>query len=142
MKKDVFIELMEEYLYQTGMSEGVYNNSFFSVDDKKNINTTIYVDEDNYIWLTSNHSVKRVKTSINVDNIVEFRYGQFGSDEGEFFVICNDDAGLHFLEGKIYYILPNGYYGTYQEAIEYFEQENSNASSSSEKETETEKTGA
>lgn len=142
MKKGSFIELMKEYLYQTGMSEGVYNNSYFSVDDKKNKNTTIYVDEDNYVWLVSKDSVKRVKTSINIDNVEEFRYGQFGSNEGEFFVICNDNAGLHFLEGKIYYIFPNGYYGAYQDAIEYFEQENNNASSSSEKETETEKTGA
>ena len=93
MKKAEFIDLLEEYLDNTGMTSGCYN-AFFSVGDADNVNTTIYIDKDNYIWITDNESVKRIKTSINVDNIIEIRYSQFGSDGGRFFVVCQDDTGL------------------------------------------------
>lgn len=69
------------------MTSGCYN-MFFSVGDADNVNTTIYIDKDNYIWITDNEYVKRIKTSINVDNIIEIRYLQFVSDGGKFFVIC------------------------------------------------------
>lgn len=54
------------------MANGCYN-AFFSVGDADNVNTTIYIDKDNYIWITENESVKRIKTSINVDNIIGIR---------------------------------------------------------------------
>lgn len=98
MKKAEFIDLLEEYLDNTGMTSGCYN-AFFSVGDTENINTTIYIDGDNFIWITEDESVKRIKTSIIVDNIIEIRYSQFGSEGGRFFVICQDDTGLDFCEG-------------------------------------------
>ena len=101
------------------MSEWCYCSWFFSVGDKADENTTIYVDEDNYIWLTGNESVKRVKTSINVNNVVELRYSEFGSNEGSFFVICNDDSGLDFCEGEIVFF-KDGYYGRFKNVFEWF----------------------
>ena len=118
MKKAEFIKLLEEYLDNTGMSDGCYD-VFFSVGDVKNVNTTIYIDKDNCIWITDDESVKRIKTSINVDNIIEIRYSEFGSDEGRFFVICQDDTGLDFCEGKIGFFT-NGYYGSFKKATDWF----------------------
>ena len=120
MKKTEFIELLEKYLDETGMDCGAYN-AYFSIGDMENINTTIYIDRDNYIWLTEEESVKRIKTSINVDNITEIRYSQFGSDGGRFFVICKDDTGLDFCEGEIGFFT-NGYYGNFKKATEWFKE--------------------
>lgn len=92
---------------------------FFSVGDADNVNDTIYIDKDNYIWITDNESVKRIKTSINVDNIIEIRYSQFGSDGGRFFVICQDDTGLDFCEGEIGFFV-KGYYGSFKKATDWF----------------------
>ena len=77
--------------------------------------------QDNYIWLTEEESVKRIKTSINVDNITEIRYSQFGSDGGRFFVICKDDTGLDFCEGEIGFFT-NEYYGNFKKATEWFKE--------------------
>lgn len=118
MKRTEFIDLLEEYLDNTGMANGCYN-AFFSVGDADNVNTTIYIDKDNYIWITENESVKRIKTSINIDNIIGIRYSQFGSDGGRFFVICQDDTGLDFCEGEIGFFT-NGYYGSFKKATDWF----------------------
>ena len=118
MKKAKFIELLEEYLDNTGMNCGCYN-VYFSVGDAENVNTTIYIDRENYIWITDDESVKRIKTSINIDNVVEIRYSQFGSDGGRFFVICQDNTGLDFCEGEIGFFT-NGYYGDFNKAVDWF----------------------
>lgn len=118
MKKSEFIELLEEYLENTGMSGGSFN-AYFRVGDTENINTTIYIDSDNFIRITENESVKRIKTSINIDNIIEIRYSQFGSDGGRFFVICQDDTGLDFCEGQIGFFT-KGYYGSFKKATDWF----------------------
>ena len=118
MKKAEFIELLEEYLDNTGMTSGCYN-AYFSVGDTDNINTTIYIDRENYIWITDNDSVNRIRTSINVENVVEIRYSQFGSDGGRFFVICRDNTGLDFCEGEIGFFT-NGYYGSFMKATDWF----------------------
>lgn len=44
MKKSEFIELLEEYLENTGMSGGSFN-AYFSVGDTENINTTMLLCE-------------------------------------------------------------------------------------------------
>lgn len=74
---------------------------------------------DNFIRITENESVKRIKTSINIDNIIEIRYSQFGSDGGRFFVICQDDTGLDFCEGQIGFFT-KGYYGSFKKATDWF----------------------
>ena len=43
MKKSEFIDLLKEYLENTGMASGCYN-VYFSVGDSENVNTTIYID--------------------------------------------------------------------------------------------------
>lgn len=118
MKKSEFIDLLEEYLDNTGMTNGYYN-VYLSVGDSENVNTTIFIDRDNYIWITDKESVKRIKTSVNVDNIIEIRYSQFGSDGGRFFVICQDYTGLDFCEGEIGFFT-NGYYGSFKKAADWF----------------------
>ena len=100
------------------MDCGCYN-VYFSVGDAENVNTTIYIDRENYIWITDDESVKHIKTSINIDNIVEIRYSQFGSDGGRFFVICQDNTGLDFCEGEIGFFT-NGDYGDFKTAIAWF----------------------
>ena len=63
MKQSEFIELLEEYFHNTGMSSW---EPYLSVGNKENVNTTIYIDRDNFIWIRNDESVKRIKTSINV----------------------------------------------------------------------------
>ncbi len=118
MEKNEFIELLGDFLDKTGMSDGSYN-AYISVGDKRDLNTTIYIDEENQIWIAANESINRVKTSVNVGNIVELRYSQFGSDGGRFFVICNDNSGLDFCEGEIGFFV-NGYYGSFKKATDWF----------------------
>ena len=118
MERKKFLKLLNEFLDKTGMSCGSFNK-YFSAGDEKDINTTIYVDEENNIWLTGDESIIRVKTSINIKNVIEFRYGQFGRDGGRFFIICDDNSGLDFCEGEIGFFV-NGYYGEFKDALEYF----------------------
>ena len=118
MTRAEFISCLYDYLDETGMSGGAYN-AYFSVGDDENINTTIYIDKENFIWITADESVKRVKTSINVQDIIELRYSQFGSDGGRFFVICSNYEGLDFCEGQIGYFT-NGYYGDFHKAVDWF----------------------
>lgn len=108
MKKAEFIKLLEEYLDNSGYSDGCYD-AYLSVGGAENVNTTIFIDRQNYIWITDDESVKRIKTSINVDNIVEIRYSQFGRDGGRFFVICQDNTGLDFCDGEIGFFRNGGY---------------------------------
>ncbi len=119
MKKAEFIELLDEYLNNTGMNSGCYNGAFLSVGDEKNVNTSIYIDDEDRIWVADDESVKRVKTSIHVDDIVEIRYSAFGSDGGRFFVICRDYSGLDFCEGEIGFFT-DGYYGSFKKATDWF----------------------
>ena len=114
MKQSEFIELLEEYFHNTGMSSW---EPYLSVGNKENVNTTIYIDRDNFIWIRNDESVKRIKTSINVDNIIELRYTD--SSEDYFVVICQDDTGLYFRDGEINFFT-NGYYGSYKKAIDWF----------------------
>lgn len=100
------------------MSSGVYD-AFFSVGDDEDINTTIYIDKENFIWIRGNESVRCVKTSINIQEIVELRYSEFGRDSGRFFVICSNYTGLDFCEGEIGYFT-NGYYGNFADSVEWF----------------------
>lgn len=118
MDRSSFLDTISEFLDNTGMSDGNYN-SYFSAGDERNLNTTIYVDEKNNVWLTDDESIVRVKTTINTDNVVEFRYSQFGADGGRFFVICNDNSGLDFCEGEIGFF-KDGYYGDFKNAIQWF----------------------
>ena len=50
MTKTEFVNLLGDYLDETGMSDGAYN-VFFSVGDNENINTTIYIDKENFIFV-------------------------------------------------------------------------------------------
>lgn len=118
MTKEDFINTLEEYFEETGLSEGAFN-SYFSVSDQENINSTVFIDKNNDIWLTREESLIRVKTSINIDDVVEFRYSQFGSDVARFFVICNNNSGLDFCEGEVGFF-ENGYFGNFKDAIQWF----------------------
>lgn len=118
MTKTEFMNSLNDYLSETGMNGGSYD-AFLSVGDNENINTTIYIDQENIIWITGNESVKRVKTSINIQDIIELRYSEFGSDGGRFFVICNNYTGLDFCEGEIGYFT-DGYYGEFKNAVDWF----------------------
>ena len=44
MTKTEFVNLLGDYLNETGMNCGTYN-AYFSVGDDENINTTIYIDK-------------------------------------------------------------------------------------------------
>ena len=123
MKKDEFIKLIWEYFSNTSWQDEYANiqhyNSYFSVGDEENENTSIYIDKDNYIWIRNIESVVRVKTSIKVDDIMEIRYSEFGCEGGRFFVICQDYSGLDFCEGEIGYF-KDGYYGAFENAVDWF----------------------
>ena len=118
MTKEEFINTLEEYLEKTGMSEGDFG-AYFSVGDKKNINTTIFIDDNNHIYLTPDESLNRIKTSICISNVREFRFSQFGEDGGRFFILCDDNSGLDFCEGEIGFF-ENGYYGNFKDAFQWF----------------------
>lgn len=72
------------------------------------VNTRLVIDEDGFIWIRDGGSGltwNRVKTNVNVLNIVEFRASD--DDYTSFFVICNDNNGFSFVAegeaGEIYY---------------------------------------
>ena len=116
MEKNKFIELLEEYLDVTGMDSGM-GNAFFEVGDEENVNTTIYIDPQNYIWITEGDSVIRIKTSINISDVTKFRY--LTKSKEDFCFICKDNSGLEFVEGCIYYFT-NGSLNDSKSATEYF----------------------
>ena len=119
MNKVDFMILLNGLLHETGMDGGYFNNVFMTVGDKREENTTVYIDEENYIWLTENESLIRIMTPVNVDHVVDFRFGAFGPLEERFFVICDDYSGLEFCEGDIYYFR-NGDYGKSVKATALF----------------------
>ncbi len=55
-------------------------------------NYRVLIDKEGFIWIRAFKSWKRVKTSVNINNVVEFRRG-VEKDEG-FYIICSDDTGL------------------------------------------------
>ena len=114
-----FIEKLNDFLEYTGMSTGAFG-SYISVGDDAEINTDIYIDKDNNVWLTGRDSIIRIKTSINVDNVTELRYDSAGDDVNRFFIICKDYSGLDFSYGKIRFF-ENGYIGDPRNALEWFE---------------------
>ena len=56
------------------------------------VNTKITVDDDGFVWIREYESFKRVKTTVNVHDISEFRRDDM--DEKCFYVICNDNTGF------------------------------------------------
>jgi len=104
-----------------------------TIGSDSSINTEVFIDEEGFIWLRINRSWKRVKTSVNVNNVVEFRYSdtnQYGYEK-EFFIICTDDTGFSVIDGAFYYCVDSeptyhtddeGCKVLYHNAVEYFEQ--------------------
>lgn len=68
-----FIEKMDKFISCTGM-DGLKYDKYLSVSEDKEINSSIFFDTEGQIWLAGQYSVKRIKTSINVSNVKEFRY--------------------------------------------------------------------
>ena len=120
MTKKEFIDKMNEYLETTGLSEGAFE-CYYTCGDEKNIDTTFYIDEVGDLYIRAEDSIIRIKTSINVKNVEEFRYSEWGSDECYFYIICDDYSGLYFSQNDVFYF-ENGSlkYGEYKKAIEWF----------------------
>lgn len=118
MERSKFIELLEDHLNKTGYSDGLFNH-YWTVGDREDVNSTFYVDGENFLWLTGDDSVKRIKTPINMEHVVEFRWDAIGDDNSRFFIICDDYSGLDIVDSGIYYF-ENGNYGDGKDAIEWF----------------------
>lgn len=122
MEKPEFISTMWDYYQESGLGSGANeHNVYLTVGDERNANTNIFVDENGDIWVADYQSVKRVKTSINVEDVVEFRFDEYGSDSIEpcFFIICKDYSGLMFCDKRIRYF-EDGDYDHWKYAVDWF----------------------
>ena len=57
------------------------------------IDSQVLIDEEGVIWLREWNSWKRIKTAININNVIEFRHAE--REEWGFYIICADDTGLN-----------------------------------------------
>ncbi len=120
---DEFIVKLAEWIKKYPCFEGT------TIGKDMSINSRIVVDEDGYIWIREDHfSWNRVKTNINVSNIVEFRASD--NDIVCFYIICENNDGLAFEDegdmGEIFYYVngePSGW-GTVVEHFKKFPAEN------------------
>lgn len=121
MTTQEFIENFNKYCEKgfDDVDEPLTIGSDFSIDKR------IVIDEAGFVWLREQQSWKRIKTSVNVNNVIEFRRAE--QECWGFYIICSDDTGFNICsEGpvadpymEIYYYLdgkPSGW-GT---AIEHF----------------------
>lgn len=119
MEKEEFIKKCSSCFEKAGMSDGSWS-VFYTVGDDPDVNTTVFIDKEGFIFLTKENSVIRVKTSINVADIVDFRFDQFGQEETErFFIICKDFTGLDFCRDTIGFF-KNGEVGRFRDAFLWF----------------------
>lgn len=127
MKKNEFILKMKEFLYNSGINK---DNTWITVGDDPEVNTTIFIDSDGWVYISRDCSVKRIKTSINVANVTDLRYADGIKESRRICVICNDYSGLDicyyyrnddlFNDGMMSFF-QNGYIGHYEDAVEWFE---------------------
>ena len=111
MKIEEFISTMTEWCEKT-------NNTYdFTIGKDMSVNTRITIDEEGFIWIRACESFKRVKTTVNVCDINEFRLSDF--DEECFYVICNDDTGFEVHESEFYYCI-DGQPSGWGSAVEHF----------------------
>ncbi len=105
MQINEFIEELTKWIKKYDGLEDI------TVGKDKTINTRIVIDDKGVIWIREGYTWNRVKTSVNVENVIEFR----ASDDRFvcFFVICEDNTGFAFeSDGEIYYYVdgePSGW---------------------------------
>ena len=112
MKIDEFITLFEEWCNKTN------NADDFTVGKNMQINTKLTVDEGGFIWIRENELFKRVKTTVSVDDISEFRL--LGYDEECFYIICSDNSEFEVRKNECYYCI-DGKPSGWGSAVEHFE---------------------
>ena len=113
MKIDEFVIQCKEWCNKT-------RNDSVSVGKDMHVNTKVTVDEDGVIWIRVYDTFKRIKTAVNVCNIIEFRLDDW--NDGCFYIICSDDTGFEVCDEEIYYCVdgrPNGW-GNVEEYFKRF----------------------
>ena len=111
MKIEEFIEKLSDWCEKTT------NTYDFTIGKDMSVNTKITVDEEGFIWIRAYESFKRVKTTVNVRDINEFRMSDF--DEKCFYVICDDYTGFEVHDSEFYYCI-DGQPSGYGDAVEHF----------------------
>lgn len=122
MDTQEFLSTLWDYYQESGLGTGENEDSIYlTAGDERDANTNIYVDEYGDIWVADYKSVIRVKTSINVQDVVDFRFNEEGADSIEpcFFAICKDYSGLMFWDKRIRYF-EDGDYDHWRFAVDWF----------------------
>lgn len=107
-----FVDTFKEWVERYGYSD------YYTIGTDFGDNFAVLVDEDGYIFMQEYESWRRVKTSVNVKNIVEFRKG---FNDQEFFIICADDTGFSVDSDGIYFC-EEGRPSGWGNAFDYFMQ--------------------
>ena len=117
-----FLQNLKEY-----MPENIYD---CKIGTDMRVNTRVVVDEAGWIWVRDAESFKRKRTSVNVQDVVEFRRDDYYTEYGTFYIITTEDNGLEFsiekgfssqLDVEIYYC-EDGKLSGYGTAVEHFSQ--------------------
>lgn len=74
MDKGSFVKKLKEYL-----PENIYD---CKIGTDMNVNTRVVVDEAGWIWVRDTESFKRKRTSVNVQDVVEFRRDDYYTEYG------------------------------------------------------------
>ena len=97
-----------------------------TIGEDLSVNTRITVDSDGFIHVRDRNSFKRRKTSINVQDVVEFREDDFYTRDSAnytFYIIAKNDSGLQIEcseKIEIYYC-ENGQTTEDGTAVEHFD---------------------
>lgn len=95
METKEFIKQLKEAIEETQFG----TNDYFVAGDDMSINTSLTVDPDGYLWFLDGsfyENFNRIKTNINVKDIIEIRKNPSEVYFTCFWVICNDNTGLCF----------------------------------------------
>jgi hypothetical protein len=85
--------------------EKTKNDYDMKIGNDMSINTRITIDENGDVWVRAYESFKRVKTTVNLKDVVEFRWPDYREVPDSFYIICNDYSGFEVEGLEIYYCI-------------------------------------
>lgn len=110
MTKDKFINTLKKW-------DKEYNDGNLIVVGSLEEDGDVIVDDKGFIWINEFESWRRVKTSVNVTNIIAFRKSRY---DNTYYIICSDDTGFMVDNGTEFYYCIDGRPSGYGSAFNHF----------------------
>lgn len=114
----MFFEELQKY------HNTIFRSDWHDIGNRSDVNTVIYVDEDGRLYVREDCGIIRHQLPYTIYDVIEFRYGAWGEDGDEYYIIFKDNSGIWIIEEDAlegYHYFPNGNdYYTHYDIFSYF----------------------